>query len=290
MFALSAIHFILASKKWSTPLDALINSAKNTAVNKISAVNQNLISIGFWLLVSTSPPTFASDCLPERIDQYTTVSHVYDGDTIKLKNGKNVRLIGINTPEMNYKTGVPEPYAKKARDFLRKKLKNQKIGLLFGPEKKDRYGRLLAHVFLQGEINLQQALLSKGFAINIAIPPNLSQQDCYLKSENRAKANKIGLWKNHFENIIDSKKIKKGQTGFKFVKGNVTEIIQRKKAYWLKLSNKLSLRINQKNLKYFTNLTIDKLKGKNIIARGWINYYQERFNMNIKHPDAIEIF
>ena len=190
---------------------------------------------------------------------------------------------------MNYKTGLPEPFANKAKNFLKKKVKNQKVGLSFGAEKKDRYGRLLAHIYLNDDLNLQQALLAKGLAVNIAIPPNLSQQDCYLKTEKHAKVAKTGIWKQHKANILDSKNMSKTQTGFKFVKGRVLEINQSKKAFWLKLSNKMSLRINKSHLSYFKHITIESLAGKRIIARGWINYYKKRFNMNIKHPDAIEI-
>ncbi|HFE37498.1 MAG TPA: hypothetical protein ENK06_03630, partial [Gammaproteobacteria bacterium] len=191
-------------------------------------------------------------------------------------------------PEMNYKTGAPEPFAKKAKQFLKEKVLRKKVGLRYGPDKKDHYGRLLAHVFYD-KLNLQQALLSEGLAVNITIPPNLWQQNCYLSAEKSARQNKRGLWKNHLNNIVDAQAIKPGQTGFQFVKGRVKEIRLYNKTTWLKLSNKLSLRISAKNMGYFNAIDIKQLKGKTVIARGWVHLFKNRFRMTINHPNSLEI-
>jgi len=267
----------------------LINSVKNTAKNKLIKSRQNLVFTGFWLFSLFSIPAFPFDCTTDRIDQYAIVKQVYDGDTVKLSDGKKIRLVGINTPEMNYKTGTPQPYAKKAKIFLKQKVLKQKIGIRFGNDKKDRHGRLLAHIFLNDGLNLQQALLKNGLAVNIAIPPNLWQQDCYKDAENEARILNKGIWKNHSNNIVNAWQINKTQTGFQFVKGTITDIQQDKKTIWLKLSNKLSIRIYKRNLPYFKNLNIERLKNKRVIVRGWINYHKKRYFMTIGHPNALQV-
>jgi len=277
----------------------LTSSVKNTAKNKIPLFQQNPVNykqftgfcvLLFWLY---SPLSHSEDCLSDRIDQYAIVSQVYDGDTIKLKSGKKIRLIGVNTPEMNHKTGEPEPFAKQAKEYLQRKVLRKKVGLRYGSEKKDRHGRYLAHIFLNDQLNLQQALLTKGLAVNISFPPNLWQQECYADAEKSARKNLKGIWKNHQKNIILASRIKPSQSGFQFIKGRISDIKQNKKAFWLNLStnrNKpVTLRIYKENLSYFKNVDIEKLEGKSIIAKGWISRHKKHYYITIRHPSALQI-
>ena len=84
------------------------------------------------------------------------VERVIDGDTFKGEN-ETIRMLGINTPE----TG--EKYYEEAKNFLKKEISNASVNLEFGKERKDRYGRTLAYVFLGNkDINLE--LVENGFA------------------------------------------------------------------------------------------------------------------------------
>jgi micrococcal nuclease len=73
---------------------------------------------------------------------------VNDGDTIVLANGWRVRYIGIDAPEIDYENHKSEPYGDKALSFNKKLVLSQKIGLEFDKDRHDRYGRLLAYIFL----------------------------------------------------------------------------------------------------------------------------------------------
>ena len=84
------------------------------------------------------------------------VERVIDGDTIVV-NSTSVRLLGINCPEKG------EKYYEEAKDFLEKEVLNKTVELKFGNERYDRYGRLLAYVFLDEE-NVNLELVEKGFA------------------------------------------------------------------------------------------------------------------------------
>ena len=77
-----------------------------------------------------------------------TVKWVNDGDTIVLTNGWRVRYIGIDAPEIDYENHKSEPYGDKALSFNKKLVLSQKIGLEFDKDRHDRYGRLLAYIFL----------------------------------------------------------------------------------------------------------------------------------------------
>lgn len=288
MYALNAIHFTPANKKYLILQDVLISSAKNTAENNISTTYQNLAFAGFWLLLCFTPPSYAINCSSDHIDQYATVKHVYDGDTIQLHDGKKIRLIGINTPEMNYKSNRPEPYAKKAKSFLKRHLLKQRIGLRYGLNKRDRYGRLLAHVFIN-DLNIQRELLINGLGVNITFPPNLWGDHCYLAAEKKARREKKGVWKKHHQRIVNAQRIKPSQTGFQFVKGTVKSVHKNNKRIRLNLSNNVAIQIYKKNWHYFNDINLEQLSTKRVIARGWVNTHKKRYFLTINHPNALQL-
>jgi len=231
----------------------------------------------------------AENCPTKKIDRYGFVKQVYDGDTLRLANGDKIRLIGINAPEMNYKSGDPDPYAKQATQYLRKKVLNKRVGIRYGTSPKDKYKRHLAHVFLSDGTNIQAELIRNGFAFNIAIPPNLWQQRCYQSLEKNAQTHSKGLWQKKFYRPLNAIHINKQTLGFSRVKGTIQSIKETKKSYWLNLTDKMALRIDKRDMKYFSSFDQHKWRGKEIIAKGWISYRKKRYSMRIKHPAAIEI-
>ena len=77
--------------------------------------------------------------------QAVAVRQVVDGDTLRLTDGRSVRMIGINAPEMGRKGRASEPYAEAAKRRLQALVKasDGRVGLVPGVESKDKYGRCL---------------------------------------------------------------------------------------------------------------------------------------------------
>ncbi len=245
-----------------------------------------LLSLFFF---SSAPFAQESNCSYHSFDKRERVTRVYDGDTVKLANGEKIRLIGINTPEINYKTGNPEPYAKKAKRFLEKRVLNKRVGIKYGKEKKDRYKRKLGHLFLLNGDNIQYQMLAAGLAFNITIPPNLWQHNCYQKAAKTAQQKRLNIWKSPYYKPIAATKINKHKLGFRRINGKVENVLRTKKTIWIKFSDKMALRISKKDLHYFTGLRPKTLIGKQVSASGWISLYKNRFSMRIKHPNALII-
>ena len=106
----------------------------------------------------------AQPCLPFQVDEWAEVSYVYDGDTVRLSDGRKVRLIGINTPEIGHDGQVSEPLGDAARQALQGLLVGQpQVALRYEEDRRDRYGRLLAHLYLLDQRNVQELLLSGGW-------------------------------------------------------------------------------------------------------------------------------
>ena len=95
-----------------------------------------------------------------------TVARVVDGDTVEVAPAVDglteVRLIGVDTPETkDPRTGV-QPYGEQAYRFTASILEGKEVSLEFDVEKVDRYGRLLAYVWLPDGRMFNEVLLKEG--------------------------------------------------------------------------------------------------------------------------------
>jgi micrococcal nuclease len=126
------------------------------------------------------------------------VIRIVDGDTVKVRLGKRtrtVRYIGVDTPE-TVKPGAPvECFGKPASAFNRRLVEGRRVRLRFGPERHDRYGRLLAYVYVRGRRRSVSAeLVARGYGRVLVIPPNSEHEQSFLRLERRAKERGLGLW------------------------------------------------------------------------------------------------
>ena len=103
------------------------------------------------------------------------VARVVDGDTVRLKDGRSIRMIGLNAPETGKKGRTDEPYAVAARQRLQALIEasDSRVSLVIGREGKDRYGRTLAHLYGADGENLEARLLAEGLGSRWASRPML---------------------------------------------------------------------------------------------------------------------
>ena len=124
------------------------------------------------------------------------VKWVNDGDTIVLTNGWRVRYIGIDAPEIDHENQKAQPYGYLARSFNKKLVGTQKIVLEFDEERHDRYGRLLAYIFLADGSCLNSRMLENGMAFYLYRRPNVKYDNRLLKKQQDAMKAQKGLWRN----------------------------------------------------------------------------------------------
>jgi micrococcal nuclease len=95
---------------------------------------------------SSLSPIYTSLPSSGRKTEQATVRNVYDGDTLTLTDGRRVRLLGIDTPELKEK----QPFAQEARDYTKSHCENKTVYLQFdNGDTQDHYGRTLAHVYVK---------------------------------------------------------------------------------------------------------------------------------------------
>ncbi|MBM7553232.1 thermonuclease family protein [Thalassobacillus pellis] len=125
-----------------------------------------------------------------------TVTRVVDGDTLEVSmNGEkeDVRLLLIDTPETVHPDKPVEPFGKEASQFVKETLANEEVRIDIGKEKRDKYGRLLAYVFIDGE-TIQEKLLRKGLARTAYLYNDLTMLDEFHKVQAKAIEKGIGVW------------------------------------------------------------------------------------------------
>jgi micrococcal nuclease len=126
----------------------------------------------------------------------TTVARVVDGDTIEARIGgrlEDVRYIGVDTPE-TVKPGAPvQCFGPRASVFNHGLVERRRVRLVFGVERRDVYGRLLAYVYL-GHRFVNAMLVRRGLARSLTIPPNDRFAPLFRGLELRAARAGRGLW------------------------------------------------------------------------------------------------
>ena len=213
---------------------------------------------------------------------------VYDGDTLRLQDGTNVRLIGINTPEMGRDGEPSEPLAEAGLTALEALAgPGTKLGLRVGQEQRDRYGRLLAHVFLGDGSNVQRALLETGLATALVVPPNLWVLPCYAEAEAIARKQRLGVWKLDTYRPTPAAGLDRGERGFRLVKGKVARIGESRGNWWLNLTREMAVRIPKRDLEHFHAYHPKDLLGREVEVRGWLQRRRGEFRITVRHPAAL---
>jgi micrococcal nuclease len=126
-----------------------------------------------------------------------TVVHVSDGDTITVDVGnrvERVRILGADTPEVVDPRKPVQCYGPEASAHTKARLPpGTEVTLETDAEPRDKYGRLLAYVYVAGA-RYDDELLRLGFARLLVIPPNGVHARAMLQAELAARAVRRGLW------------------------------------------------------------------------------------------------
>src|SRR5699024_932575 len=131
------------------------------------------------------------------------LTRVIDGDTIivEMENDKGklveerVRLLLIDTPESVHPTEPVEAFGVESSDYAEEYFKGvDKVHLEIGEDERDKYDRLLAHVWVDGE-NFNLHMVEKGYArVAYVYEPNTKYIDEFREAEEKAKKKEENIW------------------------------------------------------------------------------------------------
>ncbi len=134
---------------------------------------------------------------PEGLPYYYVIS-VTDGDTIRVNyNGRStpVRMIGIDTPETVHPNKPVECYGPESSEYARRHLSNKSVQLEFDNSQgmTDKYGRLLAYVYVDG-VSYNFHAIKDGYAYEYTYNSAYKYQKEFMLAESEAESENRGLW------------------------------------------------------------------------------------------------
>ncbi len=149
------------------------------------------LALTVWRTLSRRPE------MPDRLPPHSEpvrVVRVVDGDTLLLEDGVRVRLLGVDTPETKRPDHPVEPFGPEASAFTREFIGSRPITLQYDRERRDRFGRVLAYVFV-GDQLLNEELIRAGLSrAETRFPFSQSMKRCFQAAEEFARESGHGIW------------------------------------------------------------------------------------------------
>jgi endonuclease YncB( thermonuclease family) len=213
------------------------------------------------------------------------VARVIDGDTLTLTSGETIRLAGINTPEMAYKSRPGEPLAVEARDALQTQVSSGWVGVETAPQIKDRYGRTLAYLFTSDGASIQAALLRAGLASAVVISPNDRYLEEFTWAEDIARRFDRGIWALPYYAPHPPDRVR---GGYQFVHGRLSRIKIGEKWFIFSLNQKFVILVRRTDWQAYFGYSPWALDQATIVARGWVSQKKSRATLVISHPFMLE--
>lgn len=160
------------------------------------AIRAILLLLAVAWILNSAACRFSADA-----DEWRTVIHVNDGDTVVLDGepAQRVRYLGIDTPEIDHHRQKAEPFAMEALALNRQLVLNRKVRLEFDRERTDRYGRWLTYVFTENGTFVNREILLQGLGFCLFKPPNTRHEASLLEAQRSAMKTGRGLWKGWSE-------------------------------------------------------------------------------------------
>ncbi len=122
------------------------------------------------------------------------VKRVVDGDTLLLTGGERVRLIGVDTPETKHPQKPVERFGKEAHLFTKRIVEGKEVRLEYDWQRKDRYGRLLAYVYLMDGTFLNAEIIKQGYGFAYPKYPFKYLEE-FRRYERETRENNRKLWR-----------------------------------------------------------------------------------------------
>jgi len=211
-------------------------------------------------------------------ERWLQVADVFDGET--------VRLLGIDCPEPAKRNKPGEPLAAKAKAALLALIGGQRVRLKTDVEKRDRYDRLLAQIYLEDGAWINGELVRQGWAHVYTFPPNMRWADNLLELERRARGAKRGIWSKQRFQVLAASNVENRHIGqFRVIEGLARHVRQNDFAFQL---SGLEVSVPRKYQRYFDALP-HLQPGTRVLVRGTLRKYGEQIRLALHSPADLEI-
>lgn len=224
------------------------------------------------------------------------VTKVIDGDTVELKGGAEVRLVGIQAPKLPLgRASVTKwPLADAAKAALEALVRGRDVTLAYGDRRGDRHGRQLAHVAVGG-VWVQGEMLRQGLARVYTFADNRRLAAEMLGLEQEAREARRGIWADKFYRVLAPVDLDAAELGsFQLVQGRVREAAAVGRHVYLNFGDDyrsdFTAVIMPEARKLFGAGGPDPAayEGKIVRVRGWVDSFNGPM-IEVTHPEQIEV-
>ncbi len=151
-----------------------------------------LTALAAWQFVFNGP----APPIPHEPGAAAVVQRAVDGDTLLLADHTRVRLLGVDTPETKRPEAPVEPWGPEAHEFTRAHVEGRTVRLEFDKERRDKYDRVLAYVYLDDWF-LNEELIRAGMGRAITNHPySEAMKRRFRIAEQEAQQKRRGIWSN----------------------------------------------------------------------------------------------
>lgn len=222
------------------------------------------------------------------------VAAVLSGDTLDLEDGTRVRLAGIQAPEPAGGGRPPWPLATEAAAATGLSLLGRSVRLLHPDDRRDRWGRSLAHVVRDDGLWAQGMLLTEGLARVHTQPRTANGAVAMLDLERTARAARAGIWRHRFYRIRNPDETWGDLDSVQIVEGRVADAAVVRGTAYLNFGTDwrrdFTFRIGAEGRRAFRAAGIDPaaLTGLRVRGRGWV-FAMNGPMIDLTHPAALEV-
>lgn len=231
------------------------------------------------------------------------VKSVLDGDTLYLDTGLKVRLSAMQAPKLplGRKGFKAWPLGEEAKAALIKLTRARTIRLYYGGERRDRYDRALAQVYLVGEdggaeLWVQEEMIRLGMARVYTWPDTFQDSARLYAAEGEARAARRGIWGHDYYAIRSPAPdaVAQDVDSFQIVEGIITSSADIRGRVYLNFGanykTDFTVAIAKKDRKRFkkSGLDLTGLDGARVRVRGWVELMNGPM-IWLDHPERLEV-
>jgi micrococcal nuclease len=165
----------------------------------VSKMKTEMITLKIPSFALPSATPFPTQQVASDSAEIAVVKRVVDGDTIELSDGRKVRYIGVDTPELHHPTKAVQCFGKEAMEKNKELVEGKTIKMMRDVSETDRYKRLLRYIWVPStgsgqDIFVNEYLAREGFAHQSTFPPDVQYVELFRKAVEEARVNNKGLW------------------------------------------------------------------------------------------------
>jgi len=236
--------------------------------------------------------------IPDALSRGTPgwVREIVDADTLFLRDGREIRLVGLQAPKLPLgRAGFEKwPLADEAKAVLAELVEGRRVTPAYGGKREDRYARKLAHLFRDDGLWVQAEMLRRGMARVYSFADNRTLVRELQAIESKARRAGRGIWAKPYYRVRTRSEVRNDVGSFQLVMGRIREAAEVDGRIYLNFGTNwrkdFTVMIPPEHTTTFTEAGMDPtaLAGRWVRVRGWIEDYNGPM-IEATHPEQIEV-